>query len=352
MIDIETFRSRIGRFNQIFRCKRSSFIKKVDRKHQPKFRYQAFRFLQILTQFYFLAVFLIKFELYSPHCELSPHQTVEYGDGLLHSQAGTLLHDEKAHGAADRLVREKLAPWTGQRKVTVNFQARYKHGNRQNLKGIKNFHQNIRSLSNKVSEIKNIIREHQPHILGISECELKKCGNSFDESKLKVPGYDLIFPKSWAVYGHVRVVIYIKKTLEYEQVLDLESDDVQSVWVKTGFSKSKKLYFCHTYREHMNSMGGSLRDQRIILEKFLSQWEEALVHGNIEEENEVHISGDMNLDALNNRWHDPSYHLVTLSNLVQTACYSLDFSQLVSLPTRSQYNSNLLYRPYLHQQKV
>ena len=86
-------------------------------------------------------------------------------------------------------------------------------------------------------------------------------------------------------------------------------------------------------------MGGSLRDQRIILEKFLSQWEEALVHGNIEDENEVHISGDMNLDALNNRWLDPSYHLVTLSNLVQTTCNSLDFSQLVSLPTRSQYNS-------------
>ena len=89
----------------------------------------------------------------------------------------------------------------------------------------------------------------------------------------------------------------------------------------------------------MNSMGASLRDQRIILEKFLTQWEEALAHGNNDEENEVHVSGDMNLDSLNNRWLDPSYHLVTLSNLVQSACYSMDFSQLVFLPTRSQYNS-------------
>ena len=63
----------------------------------------------------------------------------------------------------------------------------------------------------------------------------------------------------------------------------------------------------------MSSMEASLRHQRSMLEKFLAQWEEALAHSSTDDDNEVHVSGDMNLDALNNKWLDPSYNLVTLS---------------------------------------
>ena len=217
------------------------------------------------------------------------------------------------------------------RKVTVNFQARYTYGNKQSKKGIKNFHLNIRSLGNKVSEVKKIIKEHHPHILGLSECELKKVRNKYDESKLKVPGYDLLFPKSWSEH--------VKRSLDYQQVPELQDDLVPSIWLKAGFKNSKKLYICHTYREHMSTLGASLVHQRSMLDKFLAQWEEALVHSSTDDDNEVHISGDMNLDALENRWLDPTYHLVTLSKQVQSACNLCNFSQLVSLPTRFQFNS-------------
>ena len=73
-------------------------------------------------------------------------------------------------------------------------------------------HLNIRSLANKVSEIKILVKEHTPHIFGISECELKKINGKFDEEILKVPGYNLLFPKSWASHGFARVVVYVKKT--------------------------------------------------------------------------------------------------------------------------------------------
>ena len=187
--------------------------------------------------------------------------------------------------------------------------------------------------------MKKIIKEHHPHILGLSECELKKVGNKYDESKLKVPGYDLLFPNSWSEHGHARVVVYVKKSLDYQQVPDLQDDLVPSIWLKAGFKNSKKLYICHTYREHMSTLGASLVHQRSMLDKFLAQWEEALVHSSTDDDNEVHISGDMNLDALENRWLDPTYHLVTLSKQVQSACNLCNFSQLVSLPTRFQFNS-------------
>ena len=349
MIDISSYRCRIGRFCQVFKCKKSAFINKYDRHYRDKSGYQTLQCLQIIFKLILIIVLLAggegsQFNLLGQSAGhvhgLGAGLDAEHDDGhgaghyagLLHGQTGTFVnvHDIEV----GKQIYKKCI-----QKVTVNFEARYIHGNIQNQKGIKNFHLNIRSLKNKVSEVKNVVKEHHPHILGLSECELKKVDNKFDEGSLKVPGYDLIFPSSWSLHGYARVVVYIKKTLDYHQVQDLQNEDVQSIWVRAGFKNSKKLFFCHVYREHMSSMEASLRHQRSMLEKFLAQWEEALAHSSTDDDNEVHVSGDMNLDALNNKWLDPSYNLVTLSKQVQSACNTLDFTQLVSLPTRFQYNS-------------
>ena len=222
------------------------------------------------------------------------------------------------------------------RKQTSNFQARYIHGNPP--RGIKNMHLNIRSLGMKVFEIRNIVKEYKPHILGLSECELKKVAGIFDESKLEIPGYSLHFPKSWSCHGFARVLVYVKDTLEYEQVGELEDNLAQSVWIRASFMGSKKAYFCHLYRKYTSTLGNSVRAQRISLETLLSQWETATTLGNPDNPNETHISGDMNLDCLDGKWLRPDYHLVSLSRIVQTACNTSNFSQLVTSPTRSQFN--------------
>ena len=222
------------------------------------------------------------------------------------------------------------------RKQTSNFLARYINGNPP--RGIKNMHLNVRSVGNKVFEIKNIVKEHSPHILGLSECELKKVGGFFDESKLKVPGYTLLFPKSWNCHGFARVLVYVKKNLEFEQVAELEDNLAQSVWIKASFKGSKKVFFCHLYREHTSTMGNSVRAQRNNLDILLNQWEAATLFGSPEEANETHICGDMNLDCLNNKWLRADYHLISLSRMVQGACDVSNFTQLVNSPTRAQYN--------------
>ena len=93
-----------------------------------------------------------------------------------------------------------------------NFHARYTYGNKESKiasRGIKSLHLNVRSLKNKISDIKSIIKSHKPHLFGISECELKK-NSYFNEDQLKIPGYDIIFPKSWMVAEYARVVLYVK----------------------------------------------------------------------------------------------------------------------------------------------
>ena len=136
-----------------------------------------------------------------------------------------------------------------------------------------------------------------------------------------------------------RVVVYVKNSLEFEQLHDIEDDPVQSIWLRGGFKNGKKIYFCHGYREHTSSLGNSLSSQRSNLELFLSQWEAAAEFNNPAEMNEVHICCDMNLDSLDNRWLKSDYHLISLSRLVQTCCNMYNFSQLVKEPTRMQYNS-------------
>ena len=190
-------------------------------------------------------------------------------------------------------------------------------------------HLNIRSVKNKMTEVKNIIQQQNPHILGLSECEIKKKSSKFD-------GYKLLFPKSWASLGQARTLVYVKKTLEFEQVFGLEQEEVQSIWIRGGFKNGKKIYFCHGYREH-TSLARTSQEENLV--KFLNQWEEATSHDYPAEPNEVHISCDMNLDTLDGRWLRSDYPLVSLSRLVNNFCNANNFQQLVKGVTRVQFNS-------------
>ena len=194
------------------------------------------------------------------------------------------------------------------------------------------------SLRHKVFEVKQIVKEESPIILGLSEIEIKK-GPNFDIKKMKIPGYELLLPKSWESDGFARVAVYVKKTFSYSQVHDLEDELVQSIWLKGGYKNSKQIYFCHGYREHQSSLGKSINDQKQYLDRFLSQWEAATLHGNPPEPNEVRVCCDMNIDMYNDRWLKSDYPLLSLSKLVQSACTVSNFYQLVSGITRSQYNS-------------
>ena len=220
-----------------------------------------------------------------------------------------------------------------------NFYARYLYGNGKLPKGVRVYHLNIRSLQNKVGEIKKLVKEVNPHLFSLSECELRQDSPNFNIENLKVPGYNLHLPKSWEAHGYARVVLYSKKTFDCPRMEDLEDDHLQTIWVKFGFKNSKAGYYCHGYREYTSNLGKSINSQVLKLNTFVDQWENALYHGNPVEPNEVFIIGDMNLDTLNGRWLNPDYNLYSLAQIVQNSCNANNFSQLVQEVTRAQHNS-------------
>ena len=90
----------------------------------------------------------------------------------------------------DMQNQNDVVPFSFQVWSVGNFYARYINGNIINSgKGLSMYHINIRSIQNKVSEIKRTISENKPHVLGCSECELKKSLNENQLSSLKIPGY-------------------------------------------------------------------------------------------------------------------------------------------------------------------
>ena len=324
-MDIVQYRCRIGQF-----CPKNRRRKYLYRNYSSKSSSEKTGksvlssiqyFLKIITVLVLTSQAWLPFIVPSPSCHGS----------LLCVQSQVSSSAIKCH---ERSVVQ-ASPCT--RLGTGNFWARYINGNDVRVKGIKNIHFNIRSLRYKVGEIKNLVNQEHPNILGLSEVELKK--ENVDIASLKVPGYDILFPKSWHVHGFARVVIYVKKTFSYEQLHDLEDDIIQSVWLRGAFKNSKKIYFCHAYREHSSVMGDSIPSQKMYLSNFLSQWEAAVSHNFSIEPNEVHVCLDMNLDYLKEKWLQPTYRLCSLTRLVQNVCNANDFSQLVSQPTRTMHNS-------------
>ena len=208
-IHIAIFRIRIGNFNQVVKSRkfRKSKIKNCSRNENFCMRLPTGMMILMIA---FLASTLL---LNLPSSKIRSEKYFKW-----------------SASSACSVILGKSETW--------NFKARYLHGNIK--RGVVNMHINIRSLYNKMGEVKNLVKQEKPHILGISEAELKSSHHSL--STLKLPGYDLLLPKSWSECGKARVVVYIKKSLEYDHIADLEGGDVQSVWIRAGFKNCKKVY--------------------------------------------------------------------------------------------------------------
>ena len=348
MIDIVQYRAQIGCFSQqTFRKKFLRSTENVCKSVRNKNKCSE-HFMRVISVVLKITVFCVLFLCPAPPPPPPPAWTGRGWPAWCASSSctvGSSWTTSVARTQPFHLYYSSRTVWrdnvTEYKRVlgveTGNFWARYTNGNIRKDKGIHNIHLNIRSLKFKAAEIKNIVQAEKPTILGLSECELKK--ENLDPKTLKVPGYVILYPKSWESEGFARVVVYVKKSFNFKQVHDLEDNQIQSVWLKGSYKNSKQIFFCHAYREHVSSMGGSISNQKVYLNKFLSQWEAATDYSSVTEPNEVHISGDMNLDFLPAKWLQPSYRLYSLTRLVQNICNSYNFTQLVKEPTRIMYNS-------------
>ena len=185
MIEINLYRLRIGTYTHKQRRNRKCLEKfgypdHLSTRAREKLKSWLFIFVQIVLISAFIPYFGEKLSFSSQQQNCVASKTMCQ---LVGAMGGQIVKKEDTPQLLPSLIFQKVT-----KKQTCNKKAKSMHGNKQAVKmGIKNMHLNIRSLGNKVFEIKNIVKEHRPHILGLSECELKKGGGLFDESKLKIP---------------------------------------------------------------------------------------------------------------------------------------------------------------------
>ena len=354
MIEIELYRSRIGAFNLLTIRIQKLFYNVLNRIWKTTFSQSLAASIAKLSPSYWITLILIvgvfAFSCYlilKVHCgEETARVQCSHGKYncqqdewfILKNMFNSTLtltisrYQSMKHFA---IARQGLQYRCLSKLMESNFKAKYLYGNID--RGLKNIHINVRSLYNKITELKTFMLKEKPHILGVSEAELLKDFHS--EAKLKIPGYTTLFPKSWDRDGRARVIVYVKKCLQYTQLHSLESSEVQSIWLAAGFKNCKQVFFSHIYREHTNTLGSSLASQRAVLDLMLKQWEDAASYKTNDGSNEIHISGDMNLDCLGGRWLENDYPLVSLSRMVRDICFANNFSQLVDKVTRVQFNS-------------
>ena len=194
-------------------------------------------------------------------------------------------------------------------------------------------------LQNKHHEIETIIAANKPHILGLSEANLKK---EIDLSLVQHADYTLHTAPTLSnpQLGLARMVVYTHSSLVVKRRHDLENDLLSAVWLELGMPRQKKILVCNVYREwqHMGqgptNTTGSIAEQLQRWLLFIEAWDKALQEGK-----EVMVLGDINLDFL--MWNksnlparDSSVRLKKLNELLFDRIFPKGVSQLVTTPTR------------------
>ena len=191
---------------------------------------------------------------------------------------------------------------------------------------------------NKHPEIENIIEGHQPHILGLSEANLRK---NVDPRLVQHEGYTLHTAPTIdnPALEISRVVVYTHSSLVVKRRSDLEDSSLSAIWLEVGMPRKRKILVANIYREwqHMGqgheNQSGSIAAQLERWCLFLDKWETALSEGK-----EVLVLGDINLDFL--KWNkdlpsnDSSSCLKKLSEQIFTRIFPLGVSQLIRVATR------------------
>ena len=149
-------------------------------------------------------------------------------------------------------------------------------------------------LSNKLDDIKTVVEEYTPHVLGLSEANLRQ-GDSLEDVQLE--NYTLHTCPTMENPNHrvSRVVAYTHRSLIVRPRPDLMSPLVSAIWLEVGLPGKQKFLVCNAYREwgcpnQPDKTSHSINQQKTRWTLFLDGWEAA-----IKEDKEILVLGDLNI---------------------------------------------------------
>ena len=225
--------------------------------------------------------------------------------------------------------------------IDHNHTAKVKYGNKQR-NGIKLAQWNAGhgNLSSPIqmNEVRHIINDYHPSVLGITESSFHANSNIED---IEIETYDVVLSNTMfnQSLSCSRVAVYISHDITYKIRSDLMCDTFSSIWLELGKPRQKKILLCCAYREwkYLNQedeSSSSVEAQMHRWISFLCQWEVAMGSGR-----EVCVMGDMNLNFLT--WMNSNVRQTSHAKKLQPLVTELfekiipfGFTQLVNEATR------------------
>ena len=94
-------------------------------------------------------------------------------------------------------------------------------------------------LENKIVELENIIKKHKPAVFGICEANLRL---ETDVCEVNIENYELLTVRAMQnqQIKMSRIVVYIRKDVQYIRRENLENDVDSAIWLDVKFKGGKK----------------------------------------------------------------------------------------------------------------
>ena len=167
----------------------------------------------------------------------STTENVKYSSSHIPAQSFS-IHQDSGHRLQDTPCRLSSRD--------RNWYAKMVNGNRgARGSGLKLLHWNKGPafLHNKHTEIETIIAGHHPHVLGLSEANLKL---SHDLSLVQHENYQLHTSPTAdnPDLQTSRVVVYTHNSLVVKRRPDLEDNRVSAIWLEVGLPNKRKILHC------------------------------------------------------------------------------------------------------------
>ena len=182
-----------------------------------------------------------------------------------------------------------------------------------NVRGFKTAPLNVRSILNKMDDVRFLLRNKHFDIFTVSKTWLN---SSIKDSEVSIPGYTLVRHDRTGKRGG-GTAMYVRDGIPYKHRMDLTAENIETCWVEVNRQKCKRLF-----------VGCVYRPPNVCFDSFIDQLNNLLTE--LPADSEIIVLGDFNVDFLA-RKSDPA---CKLKRQLQQFALNNDLEQLINTPTR------------------
>ena len=178
----------------------------------------------------------------------------------------------------------------------------------------------------KKDSIEFILQQQKPDILTLQELNITE---KEDINLVQVPGYKLEIDQLHSKYGRARAVMFIRDTIRYERIKELETEDEPVIWIQINMAGNKKLKIQNYYRQWriLDKNGVEIpntetqKHQNERFQKVAEMWSNQLDQGEVLSFSDTNINLSKNYNN-SNEISESERKLIQIYSMLQKKCFN------------------------------